>query len=160
MRFLTLLALLVALGLAPTANSVELRTFNSAEDEARFRDLVAELRCLVCQNQSLSDSDAELARDLRREVHEMIEAGQTNEQITDFMVARYGDFVLYRPPFKGATAALWIAPFAAVPIALGLLVLAIRSRRRRAETDPGVADREVARAAAAAIVEKRRSSGS
>jgi cytochrome c-type biogenesis protein CcmH len=126
-------ALVAALCLSFAAQAVELRSFSSPEDEERFRELVAELRCLVCQNQSLADSDAELAQDLRREVHEMIDAGKSNDDITDFMVARYGDFVLYRPPFNGTTAALWIAPFAVG--GLGLLTLFLTLRARRAKPD-------------------------
>jgi cytochrome c-type biogenesis protein CcmH len=100
--------------------------------EARMMAISSELRCLVCQNQTIADSHAELAVDLRTQVREMLQAGKTNEQITDYMVARYGDFVLYRPPFKAMTALLWIGPAAMVLIGLGTLFLVLRRRSRMA----------------------------
>ena len=85
-------------------------TFKDATEEARYQQLIAELRCLVCQNQSLADSHADLAQDLRAEVYRMVDAGQDNRQIVDFLVARYGEFVLYRPPVSALTLALWFGP--------------------------------------------------
>ena len=84
--------------------------FDSEEQEKTFRKLSDELRCLVCQNQSISGSNADLAKDLRAEVHSMLQAGKTEEQIKEFMVNRYGDYVLYEPPFKPITWLLWIGP--------------------------------------------------
>ena len=84
--------------------------FDSEEQEKTFRKLSDELRCLVCQNQSISGSNADLAKDLRAEVHSMLQAGKTEEQIKEFMVNRYGDYVLYEPPFKPITWWLWIGP--------------------------------------------------
>ncbi len=112
---------------------VLLSTAVAAEDpllEKRTRDLAHELRCLVCQNQTLADSNAPLAVDLRNEIRSQLAAGRSEQDILDFMVARYGDFVLYRPPFKAATLALWLGPFAL--LALGALVLYRRIARRRA----------------------------
>lgn len=100
--------------------------------EARMMAISSELRCLVCQNQTIADSHAELAVDLRAQVREMLQAGKTNEQITDYMTARYGDFVLYRPPFKALTALLWIGPAAMVLIGLGALFVVLRRRSRMA----------------------------
>ena len=100
--------------------------------EARMMAISSELRCLVCQNQTIADSHAELAVDLRTQVRELLQAGKTNEQITDYMTARYGDFVLYRPPFKAATALLWIGPAAMVLIGLGALFVVLRRRSRMA----------------------------
>ncbi|MDX1540671.1 MAG: cytochrome c-type biogenesis protein [Geminicoccaceae bacterium] len=96
--------------------------------EARARDLGKELRCLVCQNQSIDDSDAELARDLRRIVREQLEAGKTDEEIITFLTERYGDFVLLRPPVKPSTWGLWLGPFAV--LALGGVGVAVWLRRR------------------------------
>ena len=93
--------------------------------EARMMAISSELRCLVCQNQTIADSHAELAVDLRTQVREMLQAGKTNAQITDYMTARYGDFVLYRPPFKAMTAPLWIGPAAMVLMGLGALFLSL-----------------------------------
>jgi len=98
--------------------------------EARVMAISSELRCLVCQNQTIADSHAELAVDLRTQVRELLQAGKTNAQITDYMVARYGDFVLYRPPFKAMTALLWIGPAAMVLIGLGTLFVVLRRRSR------------------------------
>ena len=100
--------------------------------EARMMAISSELRCLVCQNQTIADSHAELAVDLRAQVREMLQAGKTDQQITEYMTARYGDFVLYRPPFKAATALLWIGPAAMVLIGLGALFLVLRRRSRLA----------------------------
>ncbi len=96
--------------------------------EKRMLALAAELRCLVCQNQTIADSHAPLAEDLRRQVREMITRGDSDKQIIDFMTQRYGDFVLYRPPLKGTTAALWFGPF--VLLLGGLAIFAIVLRRR------------------------------
>lgn len=97
--------------------------------EKRLQKLSEELRCLVCQNQTIADSNAELAQDLRREVRAMIKDGKTDKEIVDFMVIRYGDFVLYRPPVKGITLLLWGGPV--VLMIAGLFAL-IRYQRRRA----------------------------
>lgn len=100
--------------------------------EARMMAIASELRCLVCQNQTIADSHADLAVDLRRQVREMLQAGQTDQQIAEYMTARYGDFVLYRPPFKAMTALLWLGPGAMVLIGLGALFVVLRRRSRMA----------------------------
>jgi len=107
-----------------------------AEDpvlEARMVRIAAELRCLVCQNQTIADSHAELAVDLRNQVREMLRAGKSDAEIVAFMTDRYGDFVLYRPPFKSTTALLWLGPLALM--VLGLLVL-YRVLRKRSQLAP------------------------
>ncbi|MEK6632261.1 MAG: cytochrome c-type biogenesis protein [Nitrospirota bacterium] len=115
-----------------------------AEDpvaEARLKHLAVELRCLVCQNQTLADSNAPLAEDLRREVREMIAKNMSDQEIIDFLVQRYGDFVLYRPPVKATTTLLWIGPFlllAGGAVALGLVL----KRRRQAVTDMPITDED------------------
>lgn len=96
--------------------------------EARLKHLAVELRCLVCQNQTLADSNAPLAEDLRREVRDMIVKDMSDKDIIEFLVARYGDFVLYRPPLKPTTTLLWVGPF--VLLAIGATVLVITLRRR------------------------------
>ena len=96
--------------------------------EVRYKALIHQLRCLVCQNEALSDSDAELAADLRREIREKMVQGQSDEEITEFLVARYGDFVLYNPPVKPTTVMLWFGPF--IMLALGILIAVITIRRR------------------------------
>jgi cytochrome c-type biogenesis protein CcmH len=102
---------------------------DDANLERRVTTLAHELRCLVCQNQTLADSNAPLAVDLRNQIREQLKAGKSERDVVDFMVARYGDFVLYRPPFKATTAALWLGPF--VLLALGAWILYRRVVRRR-----------------------------
>ena len=99
--------------------------------EKRLLALSEELRCLVCQNQNIADSNAELAQDLRREIRGMIAAGKSDKDIVDFMVARYGDFVLYRPPVQGNTLLLWGGPLVLMVLGLFLLVRYLRQRSRR-----------------------------
>lgn len=100
--------------------------------EHRYKALIDQLRCLVCQNETLADSDAELAADLRREIREKMVQGQSDKQITDFLVARYGDFVLYNPPVKPTTVMLWYGPFALLALGVLIAVITIRRRGRRA----------------------------
>jgi cytochrome c-type biogenesis protein CcmH len=94
--------------------------------------LARELRCLVCQNETLADSQAELAGDLRAEIRKMMEAGKTDAEITAFLTSRYGDFILYRPPFKPATLILWCGPF--LMLGAGMFVLYRYLKRQAAET--------------------------
>ena len=96
--------------------------------EARMLRVAAELRCLVCQNQTIADSHSGLAEDLRREVREQLKRGASDEQVVQYMTDRYGDFVRYRPPFKGTTVLLWVGP--AVLLLGGIMVLAVVLRRR------------------------------
>lgn len=96
--------------------------------EARVMAVAEELRCLVCQNETIAASQADLARDLRAQVRDQLKQGRTPQQVTDFMVARYGEFVLYRPPIRAATVMLWGGPFALLAVALGWLVLRVRRR--------------------------------
>lgn len=110
-----------------------------AQDELAEKRLVAistELRCLVCQNESLAGSQAELANDLRREIRTMIQDGKSDNEIMDFMVNRYGDFVRYRPPLKGATLLLWFGPGLLLVGGLGGLFFFLRRRSRAISDDP------------------------
>jgi cytochrome c-type biogenesis protein CcmH len=131
-RLLDLLLLLGALVLAP-ALAVAKDAVPAADDpvlEARMLAIATELRCLVCQNQTIADSHAELAQDLRRQVREMLQRGDSNEQILAYMTARYGDFVLYRPPVKATTALLWYGPALLMVAGLATLLLVLRRRAR------------------------------
>jgi len=112
--------------------------------EKRVMDLSSELRCLVCQNQTLADSNAPLAVDLRNTVREQLAKGASEREVIDFMTARYGDFVLYRPPFKGTTLLLWLGPF--LLLAFGAFLFFRRVRGRQAPQAP-LSDEERARAA-------------
>ena len=108
--------------------------------EARMVEITSELRCLVCQNQTIADSHADLAVDLRREVRELLHQGKDKQQILDYMTARYGDFVLYRPPVKATTWLLWFGPLLLLVGGLAVLALVLRQRSRLAadqfEPDP------------------------
>ncbi len=140
-----LVALTLALGLSLNSVVSANEAAPAAVDpvlEAKMVDITAELRCLVCQNQTIADSNADLAVDLRRQVREMLTRGDNRQQILDYMTARYGDFVLYRPPLKASTAVLWFAPGLLLVGGLILLVIVLRRRNRltdnhfEAEVDP------------------------
>jgi cytochrome c-type biogenesis protein CcmH len=129
-KFFILLMVLTlsASTLAQQAQVQEPMVFASQQQEDRFNQLTQELRCLVCQNQNLADSDAPLAHDLRREVHEMLQTGKSNEEIKQFLVERYGDFVLYRPPVQTNTYLLWLAPFILLLVGAWILRGSIKKR--------------------------------
>ena len=137
-----LLALLLALAWA----SVPAREAPpAAEDpalEARLHKLSTELRCLVCQNETLADSRADLANDLRREIRDMMKAGKSDREITEFLVARYGDFVLYRPPVKSTTLLLWGGPFALLALGVAVWFVLLRRRTRQVEAAPLTAEEQ------------------
>ena len=113
--------------------------------EKRMTHLTEQLRCLVCQNQTIADSNAGLAIDLKNEVREKMEQGMSDRQILDFVVARYGDFVLYRPPFKATTLLLWLGPL--LLLAAGLFALFYKLARRRSASETGLSADQQARAA-------------
>lgn len=149
-RCLPALVLMLAAGLLLAQTSAaalfQPREFATEHDAQRYTALIEELRCLVCQNQSLADSNAELAIDLRERIYTMIEEGASNEEIVDFMVARYGEFVLYRPPLTSSTLLLWFGPFALA--LLGVTLLIIKVRRRNARLEPrSLSEREQQRIA-------------
>jgi cytochrome c-type biogenesis protein CcmH len=127
---ITLLLTLLMAGLCFAADPL---VFDNPEQEARYQALTQELRCLVCQNQSLADSDAPLAHDLRAEVFKMLQSGRSDEQIKAFLVDRYGDFVLYRPPVKSNTMALWLLPATLLVIGGVIVLLAVRRQGRLAD---------------------------
>jgi cytochrome c-type biogenesis protein CcmH len=119
---------------------IEVRQFPNPELESRYQQLIEELRCLVCQNQSLADSNADLAEDLRTEVYRMLLAGKSDTEIVDFLVQRYGDFVLYQPPLKKTTVLLWLGPFLA--LGLGGILLWRLSQTRRLKPPPPLSEDE------------------
>ncbi|MEM8794405.1 MAG: cytochrome c-type biogenesis protein [Pseudomonadota bacterium] len=132
MRLKIVIALLCALATAPLP-ALAVNPNERLDDpalEARARALSAELRCLVCQNESIDASEAELARDLRVLVRERLVAGDTDDEVLDFLVARYGEFVLLRPRFAAHTLVLWLSPFAILLVGVGYIML----RRRRTQT--------------------------
>tara|TARA_Y100001935_G_C17310434_1_gene515635 strand:- start:4347 stop:4802 length:456 start_codon:yes stop_codon:yes gene_type:complete len=111
------------------ANTAEIYTFSDTKKESIYRELSEELRCLVCQNQSIADSNAELAKDMRRKTFELVESGKNKAEIARFMSDRYGDFVLYKPPFNIKTAFLWISPFILFFAAIWFMLRAIKVRQ-------------------------------
>jgi cytochrome c-type biogenesis protein CcmH len=113
--------------------AVDTYQLSDPKQQESYETLTKELRCLVCQNQTIADSNAELAGDLRRQVYEMLQQGKSREEIVKFMTDRYGDFVLYKPPFKGKTSLLWIAPV--VFLLLGLITVFFFIRRKKAVAD-------------------------
>ena len=124
------------LGAGQASAAIDVYTFDSDAQEQTFRELTKELRCPKCQNQDIADSNAPIATDLRREIYRMLGEGKDNQQILDFMVARYGDFVLYKPAMTGKTAVLWFGPLAL--LVGGLVVIGvIVGRRRRTEQTEG-----------------------
>jgi cytochrome c-type biogenesis protein CcmH len=128
-----LLSILLLAGAAVGAYTLEEFSFDSPQQQAEFRELIGKLRCLVCQNESLAGSQAELAQDLRNEVYKMMRAGQSQDQILDFLIARYGDFVLYEPPLKPSTYVLWFGPFLLIGIGALFMVRALLSKKATPE---------------------------
>jgi cytochrome c-type biogenesis protein CcmH len=126
------LVLLVGLAGSPSAYAIDTeRAFDDPALQARYESLNRELRCLVCQNQTIADSNAGLAQDLRREVKTMIAAGKSDDDIRKFMTDRYGDFVLYSPPLTARTYLLWAAPVLLLAIALVAIIQIVRKRARQ-----------------------------
>jgi len=147
MRNLILVALIAIFTLGGTARAAESLTTESAL-EKRVTTLAQDLRCLVCQNQTIADSNAPLAIDLKNQIREKIGQGMSNDQIVDYMVQRYGDFVLYRPPVKATTIALWFGPAAILLLGLVVLFRYLARRRREQPADVPLTDTESERARA------------
>jgi cytochrome c-type biogenesis protein CcmH len=110
----------------PTQAAIEIYQFENPAHEELYKQMVDELRCLVCQNQNLSSSNAALAQDLRQQTYEMILRGQSHDEIVAYMTQRYGDFVLYRPPFKLLTALLWLGPLILLFISIWVLIITLK----------------------------------
>lgn len=130
------LSVMMIFGLwASTAIATEVLEFNSPEDQQRFRTLTEELRCPKCQNQNLEDSNAGIAVDLRHQIYTMINDGKSSEEIVDYMVARYGEFVLYRPVHDQSTAVLWYGPFALLLIGALIFIIVVLKNKRQSNKD-------------------------
>ena len=134
--------LAIALMLAGTVAALHPKDFQSPEEEARYRALAKELRCVMCQNQSLADSPAGVADDMRRQVLALIREGRTDAEITGFFQARYGDFILYRPEVKPVTWALWFGPGLLLVIGAGVVTTIVRRQRKDALALPPADDRQ------------------
>ena len=144
--FVLLVTLLTAHGVVVAKEAAPL-----AEDpaiEARMMAMAQELRCLVCQNQSLAASDSDFAHDVRREMRTMMKEGKTDQEIKDFLVQRFGDFILFRPPVKGETFLLWFGPLILFVVGAMTLVLVLRRRNRQAMQEQPISEEEHRRAEA------------
>jgi len=135
------LLLSLALLLGQTAAALEPVDYRSPAEEQRFKALTAELRCVMCQNQSIADSNAPIAHDLRREVLALMREGRSDDEIKQYLVERYTDFVLYEPPMRGGNWLLWIGPFL-ILLAGGVAVIRIIRRKRPAAAAPAADNEE------------------
>ena len=127
----------------PVLAGVEYRDFKQPEQEQAYQSLINELRCLVCQNQTIADSNADLAKDLRRQVYEMLQQGKSQAEVVAFMTERYGDFVLYKPAFNLKTWLLWLGP--ALFLFIGLITLLIVIRRKKSLVKPALSSAQQTR---------------
>lgn len=132
-----LLAAVLMLVAGPGLALIETYDFSDPALEVRYQNLTEELRCPKCQNQNIADSNAPISQDLRRLLHQQLEEGATNDEILDHMVARYGEFVRYRPSFDGASVVLWLAPALLMLAAVGVLIMTLRSKS--ASANAGIA---------------------
>jgi len=131
----TLIAFLLVLMPLTAWAAIDTYEFKDEETRQRFKQLTFELRCPKCQNQNLQDSNSPIASDLRNEVYKMLQEGNDNAEIVDFMVARYGDFVLYRPPVNNMTYVLWYGPFGLAVIGIIIMVMLARKRKTGSEEE-------------------------
>lgn len=134
MRKWILLLVMIA---APSWAAIDAYEFRTPVEEVRFHELTAELRCPKCQNQNIADSDAPIAKDLRREVHRLLTAGAADSEIIDFMVTRYGEFVLYRPQINSQTWLLWYGPYVVLSFGVMIILLIVYKRKANRRVRPG-----------------------
>jgi len=130
-----LYVILLAISLSVSANSIEIYTFDNKQQEKVYHSLTQDLRCLVCQNQNIAESNAELAKDMRRKTYEMVKQDKSEKEISAFMVTRYGDFVLYRPPFEPMTWLLWFGPLIIFIVGILFVVRFMKSQKPDAQVD-------------------------
>lgn len=135
MMFIKGIFLVCGIWLSLSAVAQEQMAFRSELNKTRYQNLVEELRCPKCQNQNLADSNSGIAVDLREQVHQMIEQGKTDQEIVDYMVARYGEFVLYRPQHSTATFLLWYGPLILLGIGLVAFIFVVKTSRKRRGRD-------------------------
>ncbi|MBO1519807.1 cytochrome c-type biogenesis protein [Oceanisphaera pacifica] len=144
MRICSILVLLAGLWLTPSAMAaIDVYEFDSPKQEEVFHELTRELRCPKCQNQDIGDSDAELAKDLRDKTYVMLQEGKSKDDVVEYMVARYGNFILYKPPVMASTLILWVSPV--IVIVLGLLMVFARARKKtrdNADSDLSAEEKE------------------
>lgn len=139
-KVITLILCLLAL---PAMAVVEYHPFDDTAREQAYQTLISELRCLVCQNQTIADSNADLAKDLRQQVYDMLQQGKSQQDVVDFMTQRYGDFVMYRPAFSLKTGLLWLGPIAFLLI--GIITVVLLARHKKAVTHAALDSRQQSR---------------
>jgi len=139
MKYLSLIFLSLCLPFA--ANAIDSKTFSDPQQQQAYETLTSELRCLVCQNQTIADSNAELAADLRRQVYEMLQQGKSRDEIVQFMTDRYGDFVLYKPPFKAKTGLLWLGPVVFLVLGIIAVFLVVKRKKQAVTRESGQAEK-------------------
>lgn len=141
MKMRMLVLMLAALLWLPAAQAaIDVYEFDDPKQEEVFRELLRELRCPKCQNQDIADSNAELAKDLREKTYQMLQEGSSKNEVVDYMVARYGNFILYKPPFMASTLILWAGPV--LVLMIGVVVVLLRTRRGRTVADESLSDEE------------------
>ena len=148
MRYLLrglIISVIVSFTLPVIAVQIEFHTFENVQQEKLYLDLVAELRCVKCQNQNLAESNAELARDMRDKTYAMVVEGKSRQDVVNYMTARYGDFVLYRPPFKSKTLLLWVGPPLLLLLSLFFLLKVVRNQSKKQAVQLSDAERESVR---------------
>ena len=146
MRLCSVLILLAGLWLPPAVAAIDVYEFDSPQQEETFRELTRELRCPKCQNQDIADSNAELAKDLREKTYTMLREGSSKKEIIDFMVARYGNFILYQPPVMASTLILWLGPVLVLLLGLGIVLIRTRKKSRNS-ADGALSEQEQRRLA-------------
>ncbi len=148
MRYLLrglIISVIVSFTLPVIAVQIEFHTFENVQQEKLYLDLVAELRCVKCQNQNLAESNAELARDMRDKTYAMVVEGKSRQDVVNYMTARYGDFVLYRPPFKSKTLLLWVGPPLLLLLSMFFLLKVVRNQSKKQAVQLSDAERESVR---------------
>ncbi len=140
-----IISVVVNLTLSVFAVQIEFHTFENVQQEKLYLDLVAELRCVKCQNQNLAESNAELARDMRDKTYAMVVEGKSRQDVVNYMTARYGDFVLYRPPFKSKTLLLWVGPPLLLLLSMFFLLKVVRNQSKKQAVQLSDAERESVR---------------
>ncbi len=129
-RYLAIVLLMIAVALPTAAIAIDALPFKDRAEEVRFQNLTSQLRCLQCQNESLAASQADLAKDLRQDIFKQMQAGKSDQQIKDWLTARYSDFVLYDPPLRGGTLLLWFGPLLLLLAGVVVIVTIVRRRSR------------------------------
>lgn len=135
-RLLPMLFLFSVFAFSAVAQDATQRSFDNEQQREVYQQLIKELRCPKCQNQNIADSNAPLAEDMRDKSYEMLKAGKSKQEIIDFMVERYGNFVHYKPPFTAATAVLWFGPVVILIIGIGVAVLLTRKKKEQTALTP------------------------